>query len=152
MTQLGTAFLTSARHRFSDRFSRLRFVEVGSHDDLNFASLTLRNDSHYLRLSCDFRDRFVTASFGPLVEGVVPPVPIAPARDKDHVQEIPSGVLLWSVTGNKASSFGLGRYEHETAVDIDRAVGRVADALASDGAERLSGDYRAWTRAAELSV
>jgi len=152
MMSAGSSFITSVRVHFCALFKQFAFTEVGAHDEPSFASLTARNATHYLRVTCDFRDRFVSASFGPLVEDVVPPVPIMPAREASQVREVPSGVILWATTGDKHSSFAVGKYDQQDEEGTDAAVARLAGALGRHGALILAGDRGAWTRAAELTV
>ena len=140
MMSAGSSFITSVRVHFLALFKEFAFTEVGVHDDPSFASVTAKNASHYLRVTCDFRDRFVSASFGPLVEGLVPPVPIMPAREASQVREVPSGVILWATTGDKHSSFAVGRYNQQDEEGIDLAVAGLAVALGRHGAQILAGD------------
>jgi len=150
--ELAMAFIDAVRSDFKLLLNRYGFREVGSSTKLTGAALTTANGTHYLRVSCDFRDHYVEANFGPLREGVVPPVPIAPPATPSEVREIPSGVMIWSATGDKAASFATGSYEAGSEEDLETTVSRLADALETHARDLLSGDQRAWHRAADLTV
>jgi len=147
---LGTHFISAVRKGFGSLFRDYGFSEVGAEDKLSYASVTTRNATHYLRVSCDFRDRTVDVGLGHLREGLVPPVPIAPPRAPSEVREIPGAVIVWLGTGDKEGAFELGEYTTEESVEF--SVDRLARALGQYGARILAGDQVAWDRAAELTV
>jgi hypothetical protein len=149
---LGPAFLESGRRHFATLWRRYRFQEVESRHDLNGAVLVAKNERQYLRLTCDFRDRWLEVAVGKLAEGLVPPPPIAPPREPADVRLIGSAILTWLATGDKERSFATGTYPEETPEALDRAVQGVADQLMSYGARVLDGDEREWQRAAELAA
>ena len=98
MTALGDSFRAAVRKEFSSIFQRFGFIEVGEESNLNFATVVVKNATHYLRVGCDFRDRTVYASIGRLSEGLVPPFPIAPSRTPEDVREIGDAILTWLAT------------------------------------------------------
>jgi hypothetical protein len=142
----------AVRSSFGPIFRTYGFQEVGQHDDLNFASVTARSANLYLRISSDFRDRAVTAYVGRVSEGVVPPIPIAPAQSAESVREIPHPIVVWLATGDKSGAFATGRYEEEKPEEVAAAVRRIADALMAYGRDLLAGDELEWRRAADLTV
>lgn len=147
---LGSRFIAGVREMFAPLFERFGFQEVGAEDNLNFAAITVKNRTHFLRMSCDFRDSFIDVAFGKLVEDLVPPVPIAPPRTGSEVREIPGAIIVWLATGDKARAFNLSEYT--TAESLDIALGGLAKALATHGGRLFAGDQREWDRAAELTV
>jgi hypothetical protein len=149
-TALGARFLRRVRDGFASLFRHYGFIEVGSEDHLSYASLTVKNATHYLRMSCDFRDRFIDVAVGQLAEDVVPPLPIAPPRTPSEVREIPGAIIIWLATGDKAGAFGMCEYTTEESLDI--SVSRLAKALGEYGRRLLAGDRGEWERAAELTV
>ncbi len=152
MSALGSSFLAAVRKEFASTFHRFGFVEVGQENNLNFATVVAKNDSHYLRIGSDFRDRTVYASFGRLAEGLVPAFPIAPSRTPEDVREIPDAILTWLATGEREAAFEVGLYSQETSEEIGAAVHRVAQTLDTFGKRLLAGDAEEWRRAAELTV
>lgn len=152
MTALGATVLAAIRRCFAPLFRQYGFHEVGTHDDLNFASLTAKSRSQYFRISCDFRDRFCTATVGQVKEGVVPPVPIAPARTPSDVREISGAILAWASTGDKATAFAAGSYEEETPDELAAAIQRLAAIFEIHGQPLLTGDQREWEKLAEVTV
>jgi hypothetical protein len=147
---LGSRFVTDVRAKFEPLFVRYGFHEVNVEENTRFASLVLKNDAHYLRLSCDFRDSIIDIAFGKLVEDLVPPIPIAPAGTPAEVREIPGSIIVWLGTGDKAGAFKL--FEYTTADSLDVSVERLATALGEKGGRLFSGDEVEWRRAAELAV
>lgn len=152
MVALGDSFIASAREHFRDLFARFGLAEMDSRANLNGGVLVTKNDRYYLTVSCDLRDRWVSAGLGRLSEDLVPPPAIAPPTSPDDVREIPSAVVEWLATGNKEHAFSLGSYEGETPIEVDEAVGRVAAAMTRYGLRLLMGDENEWRRAAELTV
>jgi hypothetical protein len=152
MVSLGDAFVVSARKHFRGLFVTFGFVEIDSHVNLNGGVLVAKNDGYYLTVSCDLRDRWVSAGVGRLSEDLVPPPPIGPPRSAEDVREIPSSVVAWLATGNKDDAFALGSYDDENPVAVDEAVERVAGAMSRYGSRLLGGDKNEWRRAAELTV
>lgn len=112
----------------------------------------MKNDTHYLRIGCDFRDRQVYAIFGHLTEGLVPPFPIGHSARPEEVTAIGNTILAWLHTGDRKPSFDVGEYSEETPEEVAAAVQRVARALDIYGTRLLSGDEQEWRRAAELTV
>src|SRR5690349_5521813 len=118
MTPLGDSFVTAVRKEFSSIVEGFGFVEVHNENNLNFATVVVKNASHYVRVGCDFRDRTVHASIGRLAEGLVPPFPIAPSRTPEDVREIGDAILTWLATGNRDAAFEAGLYPDATPGEI----------------------------------
>src|SRR5438874_6500470 len=104
---LSDRFLASVRREFQPLFAQYGFREMRHEADLNGAILAAANSSHYLRISCDYRDSYIQVAFGQLSEGLVPPVPIAPSTQPSEVREIPGPIIEWLTTGNKAHAFSI---------------------------------------------
>ena len=150
--RIGQTFVRVVRTHPPDLFDAYGFVVIGHESDSLYGSVVARNESHYLRVTLDPRERVISANLGRLVEGLVPPVSIVPPKTVERVTEIPSIVILWLATGNLYESDELGRFREDSEEAISAAVGRLMDALARHGARLLAGDPVEWGRAAELYV
>lgn len=147
---MGPLFLREVRQKFAPLFRAHGFAEVGSEDTLSYALLTAMNSTQYIRLSCDFRDRFIDISLGWLSEGVVPPIPIAPPRKPSDVREIPGPIIVWLATGDKDRAFAMFEYRSERS--LEDTISALAQTLEKYGARLFAGDPIEWKRAAELTT
>ena len=152
MTALGAAFLGGVRKHFANLWAAYDLGEVGTDDNLNYASVVVMNDRYYLRFSCDFRDRWIEVGLGRLSEKLVPTIPLAPPQTADQVRELPSTIIVWEGTGDRELAFSLGSYDEETSASIEEAVQRMADVLGEQIRPLLDGDEPRWRRASELAV
>ena len=151
-TVLGATFTASVRKHFGDLFAQYELREVGAQDNLNFAAVVVKSSRYYLRLTCDFRDRWIEVGLGRLSEGMVPPIPIAPPHTPDQVRELPSAIVVWLGTADKEGAFALGTYPEETPESLDLTVQRLAEAYQKSARRLLEGDEQEWRRAAELAI
>jgi hypothetical protein len=152
VTAPGAAFIGSVRQRFARLWAAYELSEVGTDDNLNYASVVAMNGRYYLRFSCDFRDRWIEVGLGRLSEELVPTIPLAPPQTADNVRELPSAIIVWDGTGDRELAFSLGTYDEETSTSIEEAVRRMADVLGEQIRPLLDGDDLRWRRASELAV
>jgi hypothetical protein len=103
------------------------------------------NGALYVSVTCDRRESRVDAYVGRLVGGHLPrEVGYLHSAIPGEAHEIPIQLLALLATGRREASFDLGSFRGSTAEeDVDAAVARLADALATYGGELLS-DVDEW--------
>jgi hypothetical protein len=144
-------FIRSVRLRFAELFHEYGFVERETLNMPGLAMITATNDTHFLEVASDFREKVVEAEFGPLVGALIPDHSSGP-RTVSEVRSVRDANIVWLATGDKAAGYGEWRRFTTTAESIDGAVTRLAERLSKHGAKLLAGDAREWERVAELRV